>query len=211
MSFPQEVLERTRSCARVLDAGGSFIPLPTATHIIDIVPPQAQTKAEFVNHDICRKPWPFADKFFDFSYCSNTLEDIRDPIGACEELMRVSRAGFIATPSRLRETFHQKRGYFWRRLAGRPLRVGFGHHRWFCEWDGATLSFLAKTSTFFYSPAHFITREEAGRDLTEAEANLTFFWQDKFAAAERVLVGVGEIEADFIRFKAEALRKLRGI
>jgi methyltransferase family protein len=210
MSFPQEVLERTRSCARVLDAGGSFIPLPTATHIIDIVPPQAQTKAEFVNHDICRKPWPFADKFFDFSYCSNTLEDIRDPIGACEELMRVSRAGFIATPSRLRETFHQKRGYFWRRLAGRPLRVGFGHHRWFCEWDGATLSFLAKTSTFFYSPAHFITREEAGRDLTEAEANLTFFWQDKFAAAERVLVGVGEIEADFIRFKAEASRKLRG-
>ncbi len=175
MSHPQAVLDKTASCPRVLDAGGSFIPLPTATHIIDILPPLTTSKAEFINFDMCRKPWPFPDKFFDFSHCSNTLEDIRDPIGACEELMRVSKAGFIATPSRLRETFHQKRGYLWRRMFGRPLRVGFGHHRWFCEWDGATMSFLAKTFTFAYSSDHFITREEAGRDLTDDEANLTFF------------------------------------
>ena len=116
--------------------------MPTATHIIDIVAPKTSTKTEFVNHDICRNPWPFPDKFFDFSSCSNTLEDIRDPIGACEELMRVSRSVLS----------RRRHGY---------------------------------------------------------EANLTFFWQDKFAVEERVLVGVGEIEADFIRFKAEALRKLR--
>jgi hypothetical protein len=62
MSHPQAVLDKT------------------ATHIIDIVPPLTPSKAEFFNFDMCRKPWPFPDKFFDFSYCSNTLEDIRDPM-----------------------------------------------------------------------------------------------------------------------------------
>jgi hypothetical protein len=133
MSFPQSVLERTRTCAKVLDVGGSYIPLPTATHILDLVPPREPTQATYVEHDICVPPWPFPDKFFDFSFCSNTLEDIRDPIGACKELMRVSRAGYIEVPSRLRETFHPKGAFWWRRMLGRPLRIGFGHHRWFVE------------------------------------------------------------------------------
>jgi hypothetical protein len=210
MSFPQSVLERTRTCAKVLDVGGSYIPLPTATHILDLVPPREPTQATYVEHDICVPPWPFPDKFFDFSFCSNTLEDIRDPIGACKELMRVSRAGYIEVPSRLRETFHPKGGFWWRRMLGRPLRIGFGHHRWFVERRGETLSFLAKTSTFTHSAAHFITAGEAGRQLTPEESILAFTWDNEFPVEERVLIGIGEIEADFIRFKADALQKLRG-
>src|SRR5260370_17414930 len=80
---------------------------------------------------MCERPWPYPDKHFDFSFCAGTLEDVRDPIGACHELMRVSRAGYIETPSRLREIFHERRGYWFRRIVGRKFAVGGGHHRVF--------------------------------------------------------------------------------
>ncbi len=50
--------------------------------------------------DICdRDPWPFADDQFDFAVCVTTLEDIRDPIGACRELSRVAKAGYVEVPT----------------------------------------------------------------------------------------------------------------
>ena len=64
-------------------------------------------------------------------------------------------------------------------------------------------------STFTYSASHFITASEAGRPLTPEESILAFIWENEFPVEERVLIGVGEIEADFVRFKAEALQKLR--
>lgn len=54
-----------------------------------------------------------------------------------------------------------------------------------------------------------MTREEIGRDLTAQEANIGFFWTDRFEASERIMIGLGETEADFMRFKQTALSKIR--
>jgi hypothetical protein len=218
------IFEQTRHLARVLDAGGGYRPLNTATHILDIVPngsleaglstdePIRFGRANYVVHDICRKPWPFPDGFFDYSFCAHTLEDVRDPVGACEELMRVSHHGYIEVPSRLREVFHYKSGYLWRRILGRPLRIGYGHHRWLCEAengrDNGRLTFTVKPGTLTYSRNYFITRDEIGRDLTVQEANIAFFWSGRFDVCERVLVNPGDTEADFIRFKRDAMAVL---
>lgn len=53
------------------------------------------------------EPWPFEDDRFDFAVCSQTLEDLRDPVWVCSELSRMARAGCVDMPSRLEE---QSRG-----------------------------------------------------------------------------------------------------
>src|SRR5438105_14790259 len=114
----QEVLDCIKPGDRVLDVGGWACPFNRADWILDSEPyetrgfygtiglPASQggdkehfSKETWVQRDICEHhPWPFADKTFDFSICSHTLEDIRDPLFVCSELIRVSKAGYIEVP-----------------------------------------------------------------------------------------------------------------
>jgi len=207
------VLADTSSAERVLDVGGSAIRLNTASHVLDLVRPSGELiepgkparLVDCVEHDICKKPWPFADGFFDYAFCSHTLEDIRDPIGACEELMRVARRGYIEVPSRVREIFHSKSFLRLRALLGRPLRIGFGHHRWFVEREGDGLMFTAKTFTAL-QPQFVLTRRELGRDLTADEASIGFFWDGPFPVSERVVLK--DTERELATFKRLALSRL---
>lgn len=208
------IIAETEPLPRVLDVGGSAVLLNTATHVLDLVAPTGGLLAKgrpargatFVDHDICQKPWPFPDAYFDYAFCSHTLEDVRDPIGACQELMRVARRGYIEVPSRTREVFHAKRFMRLRALLGRPVRVGFGHHRWFCERDGDGLTFLAKTFTAL-QPQFVLTREELGRDLTAEEGCIALFWDGPFPVRERIVIE--NMEDELASFKTAALAKLR--
>jgi hypothetical protein len=139
----------------VLDVGGWACPFNRANWVIDAQPyetrgfyeklggPKSQgpteesyTKATWIERDICEKtPWPFSDKQFDFSICSQTLEDVRDPLYVCSELMRVSKRGYIEVPSRLYES---SRG------VEKVKIVGCAHHRWFVEIKGNHLQFTQK-------------------------------------------------------------------
>ena len=211
----------TRNARRVLDVGGAYAPLNTATHVIDIVDFDQRrepldraeltrfTRETWSVHDICSTPWPFPDKHFDFAFCSHTLEDIRDPIAVCKELSRVASAGYVETPSRLRESFHRKRGYLLRRVVGRPIRVGFDHHRWFVEEEDGGLVFTAKTQASTHARGFFITLAELGRDLTPRESALALWWRGELRARERLLVHSGEPLADMRAFKARALNALK--
>src|ERR1700687_3268554 len=91
----------------------------------------------------------------------------------------------------------------------RAAAVAVGHHRWFCEHEGDTVTFLAKTLTAVASRKFFISRAELGRGLTEAEVAIGLFWQDRFTAREWLLIKPGETEAELARFKKETLRGLR--
>ena len=76
---------------------------------------------------------PFADGAFDYTICSNLLEHVPDPGAVLEELMRVSRAGYIEVPE-----------------AASAKIVDFPSHVWWCRLDGSTdpptLTFEAKHS-----------------------------------------------------------------
>lgn len=217
-NLPQ-VLKETEGLERVLDVGGSSAVLNTATHVVDLVPiagkPQLlstdrplRQELSLCLHDICRKPWPFPDHYFDYAFCSHTLEDIRDPIAACEEMMRVARRGYIEVPSRMREIFHAKRLMPLRRILGRPLRIGFGHHRWFCEREGDGLKFTAKTLTAVHSTDFVLTRDEIGRDLTAEESAIGLFWEQRFTVREEILIVPGQTEDNLAAFKQRALANL---
>src|SRR6516164_2319087 len=63
------------------------------------------TKETWFQRDLCeRKPFPFRDKELDFVICSHTLEDIRDPLWVCSEMIRIAKRGYIEVPSRIAET-----------------------------------------------------------------------------------------------------------
>jgi SAM-dependent methyltransferase len=75
---------------------------------------------------------PFADGAFDYTICSNLLEHVPDPGAVIEELMRVSRAGYIEVPE-----------------AASAKIVDFPSHVWWCRLDRSTepptLTFEPKT------------------------------------------------------------------
>jgi SAM-dependent methyltransferase/predicted O-methyltransferase YrrM len=99
---------------RVLDIGSGHLPFPHATHLADItltdhgfgragVPFARVDGKEAVECSV--ESMPFADRTFDFVYCSHVLEHVDDPERACRELMRVARRGYIETPTRGKDVF----------------------------------------------------------------------------------------------------------
>jgi len=213
MLHVDEVLARIGPDDRVLDVGGWACPFNRADWVLDCEPyetrgyyatvglPRSQggdrehfSPSTWVRRDICdRTPWPFPDGYFDFSVCSHTLEDIRDPLFVCKELIRVSRRGYIETPSRLAETC---RGWESDRTAG------LNHHRWLIDYREDRLEFTMKwhmihaDRTFTLPPRLFQT-------LTPAESVSHLFWEGGFAASERIMHGRDKKARFFREFIAE--------
>jgi SAM-dependent methyltransferase len=75
---------------------------------------------------------PFADGAFDYTICSNLLEHVPDPGAVIEELMRVSRAGYIEVPQ-----------------AASAKIVDFPSHVWWCRLDRST-----DPPTLTFEPKH---------------------------------------------------------
>lgn len=59
-------------------------PLPNDPRLVDV--------------DLNVFPWPFRDGEFDFSICCHYLEHCVNPVRACAELSRISKAGYIELP-----------------------------------------------------------------------------------------------------------------
>jgi hypothetical protein len=189
----------------VLDVGAWASPFNRAQWVLDSEPyetrgfyrtfggPASQggdrewfTSDTWIRRDICdHAPWPFADRQFDFAICSHVLEDIRDPLWVCSELMRVARRGYIEVPSRAWEsTMGQER----------PHQAGLSHHRWLIEITGSHIDFVPKwhmihTSRRFHLPAGF-----------SAPATQSFWWEKSFSFAERDIHGLAGQEAELERF-----------
>ncbi len=70
---------------------------------------------------------PFQDKEFDFAYSHHVFEHLDDPVIACQEMMRIAKAGVIITPA-----------YFAEIIFGRS------YHRWLVMERENTIYFLRK-------------------------------------------------------------------
>ncbi len=204
------ILERLKPGAVVLDVGGWACPFNRANIVMDAEPfatrgyyktlglPAFQggveehfTAASWIQRDLCaREPWPFEDKSIDFAICSHTLEDLRDPLGVCSELVRVAKAGYVEVPSRMAE---QSRGWEHPRIAG------LSHHRWLIDIAGSHITFLMKYhlvhADWRYSlPVSFL------RSLPERDQVQWLFWDDRFEFEERVIHGSDAQAAELERF-----------
>lgn len=205
-----ELLTRLSPSDLVLDVGGWACPFNRAQWILDAQPfatrgfyrtfggPPSQgpdeewfTAATWVQRDICdHAPWPFADKQFDFAVCSHTLEDVRDPLWVCAELMRVAKRGYIEVPSRAAESCLGME---------RPRQAGLSHHRWLIEIEGCHLRFLHKFHMInadwrFALPPRY-------RQLLGPETSVQWlWWEDRFDCEEVTLHGLAAQEAELMRF-----------
>mgnify|MGYP000452447731 CR=1 FL=1 len=221
----------------VLDVGGWADPFPRADYVIDYftyetrrlayhgihrlpvtvrypdpLPGERFTRERWVVHDICGpNPFPFPDRMFDFVICSHTLEDIRDPIRVCAEMMRVGKAGYIETPSRLAE---QTMG-----VESAPGMVGYAHHRWLVEYGKQSIVFRPKPYHLHTDPALHVPRSFLRR---RGESALTdfLFWKDAFRAEEiwafdardeaaRFVASLGIPPADYRAERREQRRRRR--
>jgi hypothetical protein len=186
------ILETLPADARVLDVGGWAAPFNRATHVLDVEPyatrgglgsygppPERFSEDTWVIHDMCsREPWPFADGFFDFSLCVTTLEDVRDPIWVCEELSRVSRAGYVEVPTVEAELMQY--------APGQGPWLGHLHHRWFCDREGDGLVFWHKDHSVHFDWRVRVLPRWHDR-LPVEDQLLGLFWQDRLPARERFL------------------------
>ncbi len=202
----EKILAELNDRDLVLDVGGAASPFARADWVIDILAYEerglygasADPVAErfdastWVQRDICsREPWPFADRQFDFAICSQTLEDVRDPIWVCDELVRVAKAGYIEVPSRLEEQSYGFQGPW----------VGWGHHHWLIDLAGNELTFVFKHHVMHgrasdHFPAGF--RES----LSEEERVQCLWWSGSFSYGERIFHEPAALDSYLAEFVA---------
>jgi SAM-dependent methyltransferase len=109
-AYQQEAIQHVFSSdERVLDVGSGGDPFPFATVLADRHLGRSHHRSEEFQSSgkpvvICDiQALPFADGTFDYVVASHVLEHVSDPIEACRELQRVARAGFIETPTLLKD------------------------------------------------------------------------------------------------------------
>jgi len=113
---------------RILEIGPGNITFPIATHTIDLIDRPDKIN---VKMDICFSPLPFPDNYFDFTYCRHVMEDTNNPIYPIKEIIRVSKAFYIETPSPLVES--SKHIEFYSGKNPDSKHYGYMHHR-FIVW-----------------------------------------------------------------------------
>jgi hypothetical protein len=193
------ILDRLDETDVVLDVGAWAKPFPRADWVVDLLPYEtrglygydvaARSGDErfgpdtWVLHDICaREPWPFEDDQFDFVICAQTLEDVRDPVWVCQELMRIAKAGYIETPSRVAEQSYGIQGPW----------TGWGHHHWLVETAEDSIEFVFKHHVLHGRP-HFQVSKRVYEQLSQQEKLATLWWEGSFSARERLFFEVEEL------------------
>jgi len=184
--------------ALVLDVGGWAAPLARADWVIDLLPYETRglygppvdpaterfSAATWVQRDICAtEPWPFADDQFDFVVCSHTLEDVRDPVRVCEELVRIGKAGYVEVPAPIEDLTFGVHGPW----------VGWSHHHWISELEDGGLRFTMKPHLLVAPGRHLPAGSCEG--LPPERLVLQLWWEGTFAACEQVLVGAEDFDA----------------
>lgn len=109
--------------AKVLDVGSGGWPFRQATHLADLFPEDTTHRHEALQRD--DRPFdvvdihalPYADRSFDFTFCSHVLEHLDDPGRAIRELNRVAPRGYVEVPTRVSDVMFNFTGMK-------------DHHRW---------------------------------------------------------------------------------
>lgn len=116
----------------------------------------------FVQLDVTREKLPFKDNEFDFCLCTHTLEDLYNPFLLIEEMSRVAKEGYLATPSMGKDMEFKKIDLTdW--LTGPRRTPGESHHHWFFVKGKDEFTVIPKVFPILYTREFFI-KEWSGRD-----------------------------------------------
>ncbi len=133
-------INKNRLAGHIIDVGSGFGHniFPKATHILGLDNKATLSTIVQLSIDLDFDKFTLDSKYFDFSYCRHTLEDIQNPQNAFAEIVRVSKHGYIETPSPLIELTRGAEGGKYR---------GYIHHRYIVWSD-------LKTNTLYFLPKY---------------------------------------------------------
>ena len=179
----------------VLDMGSGHIPFPMATVLADIALSDSSVgRAGVPFKHVDGKPiyecsveaTPFADKEFDFVYCSHVLEHVDNPEAACRELMRIGKRGYIETPTRTKDLIFGT--------------AKTSNHRWAVSQENDVLVFTEYTpsdlegiGTNLLLDMNCAPRNKREKALAALEyvkphqLNTMFMWEDSFKFCVRTM------------------------
>jgi len=124
--------------AKVLEIGPGHLPFSKATYFCGWTMEEKGRLPNYKTADASTEKLPYEDKEFDFVYCRHVIEDLWNPVNALKEISRITKAGYIETPSALCEMTRDVDGgtnISWR---------GYNHHRYIVWNDNGTLHILPK-------------------------------------------------------------------
>ncbi|MFZ9506935.1 MAG: class I SAM-dependent methyltransferase [Burkholderiaceae bacterium] len=151
--------------SKVLDVGSGGWPFKRATALADKYVGATTHRVESIVQDtrpffeVDLESLPFADRSYDFVFCSHVLEHTDNPGAAMRELMRVGNRGYIEVPTRLSDVM-----FNFTRIPN--------HHRWHGLVLGTTLVLIEWTEH---------ERRELGNEFFEAlQSSRSNAFQDFF-------------------------------
>jgi hypothetical protein len=141
-----QLLDKKKIKEKIIDVGcglGDQI-FPNSTHILDkdlIFDPKDKI---FIDFDLDFDVFQFEKGHFNFVYCRHTLEDIQNPQHAFQEITKLSKSGYIETPSPMVELSKYVDCFIGEKLDYR----GYIHHRYivWSDYKTNTIYFLPKLS-----------------------------------------------------------------
>jgi ubiquinone/menaquinone biosynthesis C-methylase UbiE len=199
-----QILKQIHPNDNVLDIGGWAQPFNRANYVIDINQYASRKKSKAIGsereffsketwivHDLSDKSGlPFIDKVFDFVICSHVLEDIRDPVFLCSEIIRIGKRGYIESPSRILESIMhlERHGY-----------AGFYHHRWLIEINNNELLFRFKNHLIHSSNKYHFNRNYLNK-MSQDQKICYLFWENKFNYKEIMSVDINEVATEMEQY-----------
>jgi len=195
---------------RVLDVGGWWKPFKRADSVVDWKPYDTRggggsigtgleqfSRDTWFQMDVCSSPLPFPDKCFDFVVCSQTLEDLKDPVRVCKELVRVGKRGYIETPSIWIECQFgidapdESPGY-----------PGYQQHRWLVDYKDSSLVFLPKLA--YLATLCFVDIQTVRTYIRDQRIWTSgLFWEGEFVAKEFSTVDLQTVAAYLKKYFAD--------
>lgn len=188
---------------KVLDIGGWAIPFTRANYVVDLMPYESRgihgrqgsqkehfTKKNWILLDISSKALPFKNKEFDFVICSHTLEDLKDPMYACAEIIRVGKSGYIEVPSRTVETIMGIEGADY---------AGYAHHRWLVEIKDDLITFRFKNHFIHHSWKYHLPYSYKNNLTAENQVSY-LFWKNTFQTEEIITPSSLSVRKEMERF-----------
>jgi len=183
----EQIIEkfRIRPNDRILDIGGSMKqhPLIRVDTLVDIILPEESpygkgklSAKHFACLDITKEKLPFKDKSFDFVLCTHTLEDLYNPFLIIDEMSRVGKRGYIATPSFGADIVYSHFNLTdW--LTGARRVPGLAHHKWLFYLNKNVIRIVPKNYPLLYTQEFQITK-------WRGEEEFEYYWEGEIKYKE---------------------------
>lgn len=185
---------------KVLEIGPGEWPFKRADVSVDFANIETKGIKKLVKCDVANELLPFEDKEFDFVFARQIMEDLYDPIHFCSEMSRVSKKGYIESPSPMAEMCRGVDG------SSPPYR-GYYHHRWITWQFGKELRLVSKFPIIEYMQFDESRLEELLK--VDRYWNSYNLWEDRIIVNHRQAPLHYDILRDYPLMLQEAVERSR--